>query len=918
MPLLKIMLLIACSAIGSGAVCAAEAETDLRPTGLRCENLENPLGIDAVKPRLSWNFESAKGAGQIARGQKQTAYQILVASSLEKLAGDEGNLWDSGKVTSQQSIHVEYGGKNLQSCQACYWKVRVWDAQGRIGAWSSPSTWTMGLLQADDWHGKWIGQDSGNAMPIFRKEFAVEKPVRRAEAHVCGLGQYELRLNGAKVGDNVLDPGWTDYRKSCLYTTYDLTASLKQGGNVLGLMLGNGMYNVEKGKRYTKGVWSFGRPKAIVQLDILYADGSKSQVVTDESWTCAPGPIVFSGAYGGEDYDARLERPGWDRPGFSESSESEIWKPVSVVNGPGGILRAQMIPAMKVMKTVKPVGPPQKIKDGWLYDLGQNFSGWPRIVLSGPKGATVRLVPGELLSNGQVNQSSSGRPAYFQYTLKGEGREEWAPRFSYYGFRWVQVQGAAPKDASATDGTPVIEDLEGQVLYPDVRTAGVFECSNPLFNRIHEIINWAIISNMKSVLTDCPHREKLGWLEESYLNGPGVMCNYDVLPLYRKIAQDMAEAQLENGLVPDIAPEYTVFQGGFRDSPEWGSASIISLWLAYQYYGDLQILEKNYSMMQRYLDYLGARAQGHILNYGLGDWYDIGPKGPGQAQLTPIAVTATATYYRDAVILSETAQRLGKTADAAKYRDLSAEILDAFNQKFFDSQEKNYSTGSQTALAMPLVLGLVDPDSRQAIVDRLVKDIRDHGNHTTAGDVGHHYVLKALAQADRSDVIYDMASRKDHPSYGYQIEHGATALTEAWDGPTRGASQNHFMLGHIEEWFYSELGGIQVDFSKNDPQRIVIRPYFCPDIEWVKASYQSIIGRIACEWKRQGKQCSMQVIIPANAGASVCIPVKDNTLVNEGGKPVSQSADVKLVSQEPAQVVFTVGSGEYSFEWPEN
>jgi hypothetical protein len=838
----------------------------------------------------------------------------MVASSMEKIAVDEGDIWDSGKVVSGQSIHVEFAGNNLQPCQACYWKVRVWDAQDRPGVWSSSSTWTMGLLQPDDWRAKWIGQETGEIMPIFRKEFVIEKPVQRAEIHVCGLGQYELRLNGAKVGDYVLDPGWTGYRKSCLYTTYDLTTSLKQGKNALGVMLGNGLYNVEKSKRYIKGVWSFGRPKAIVQLDVLFVDGTKTQVVTDESWKGAPGPIVFSGAYGGEDYDARLEQLGWDQPDYAEDA---AWNPVSLVNGPGGELRAQMIPSIKVMKTIKPIGPPKAIKDGYLYDLGQNFSGWPHIVLSGPKGAIVRLLPGELFSNGQVNQSSSGGPAYFQYTLKGEGREEWTPRFSYYGFRWVQVQGAVPKGESASDGTAVVEELEGQVLYPDVQTTGIFECSNPLFNRIHEIINWAIISNMKSVLTDCPHREKLGWLEQTYLNGPGLMYNYDVLPLYRKIADDMAQAQLNNGLVPDIAPEYTVFPNGFRDSPEWGSACIISLWQAYQCYGDLPLLEKHYSMMQRYLDYLGTRAQGNILNYGLGDWYDIGSKKPGPAQLTPVALTATATYYRDAVIMAEIAQRLGKTSDAAKYRALAVEILTAFNQRFFNREEKMYATGSQTSSAMPFVLGMVEPDSSQAVVNRLVQDILERATHTTAGDVGHYYVLRALAQSEHSNVIYDMATRKDHPSYGYQIEHGATTLTEAWDGPTRGASQNHFMLGHIEEWFYGDLGGIRVDLSKSGAEQIVIRPYFCANLQWVKTSYHSILGRITCEWKRVGKQIAMRVIMPANAGATVYIPVNDHTLVNERDKPADQSAGVKFMSQEPRRAVFTVSSGEYLFEWPE-
>jgi alpha-L-rhamnosidase len=904
--------------LGIVFTAARAEETALTPTDLRCENLKNPLGIDAIRPRLSWTFQPAEGEGRVIRGQKQTAYQILVASSMEKLAGDKGDLWDSGKVTSRQSTFIAYAGKDLPSGHACYWKARAWDAQGP-GDWSSPALWTMGLLRPSDWHAKWIGFETGETMPIFRRQFTIDKPIERAQVHVCGLGQYELRLNGSKVGDYVLDPGWTDYRKTCLYTTYDITNSLKQGPNALGLMLGNGMFKVERGKRYSKGIWSFGQPKVILQLDITFADGSKSQVITDESWKGSAGPIVFSQEFGGEDYDAAAAQRGWDLPDFVEA---DSWRPAEVLEGPGGILRAQMIPGIKVMKTLKPVAPPQKTNDGYVYDLGQNSSAWPRIFVSGPKGATIRLVPGERLKDGQIDQSTSGRPMYYEYTLDGSGRAEWAPRFTYYGFRYVQVQGGVPKDSVAekegsAEKTPVIEELEGEVLYPDVQTSGSFECSNTLFNRIHALINWAIVSNMKSVLTDCPHREKLGWLEQTYLNGPGVMLNYDVLPLYRKMADDMADAQLSNGLVPDIAPEYKVFKGGFRDSPEWGSACVLAPWLSHQRYGDLQILEKHYPMMQRYLDYLGTKAQDCIISEGLGDWYDIGPKNFGPSQLTPLALTATATYYRDAGVMAQIADCLRKTDDAAKYRDLAAEIRTAFNQRFFNSQENTYATGSQTALAMPLVLHLVDDDARQAVADRLVKDIRDHGNHTTAGDVGHYYVLRALAQAGRSDVIYDMASRKDHPSYGYQIEHGATSLTEAWDGPTRGASQNHFMLGHIEEWFYRDLGGIQFDLSKSDPERIMIRPYLCPGIQWVKTSYQSVLGRIACDWQRQGKRCSMRVLIPVNAEASVCIPVRDSSVVDESGKPVSRSADVKLLNQEPTQAVYIVGSGEYIFEWPE-
>ncbi len=440
MSILKITILSVCLAIGSAAAYASQG--DLLPADLRCEDLKTPLGIDVVKPRLNWTFAPTSRFRPIGTGPKTNRLSNSCRFLDEKTCRYEADLWDSGKVPSAQSAYIEYAGKNLQSCQACYWKVRVWDAQDRPAAWSSQSSWSMGLLQPEDWRAKWIGLDTGETMPIFRKEFIIQKPIQRAEVHICGLGQYELRLNGAKVGDNVLDPGWTNYRKSCLYTTYDITSSLLQGKNALGVMLGNGMYNVEKSKRYIKGLWSFGRPKLILQLDIVYADGTKSQVVSDESWKGAPGPIVFSGAYGGEDYDARREPPGWNRPDFTENN---TWQPVSIVQGPGGVLVAQMIPPIKVMKTLKPVAPPKAVKDSYLYDLGQNFSGWPRIVVHGPKGATVRLVPGEMISNDQVNQSASGRPAYFQYTLKGDGREEWTPRFSYYGFRWVQVQGACPR-----------------------------------------------------------------------------------------------------------------------------------------------------------------------------------------------------------------------------------------------------------------------------------------------------------------------------------------------------------------------------------------------------------------------------------------------------------------------------------------
>jgi hypothetical protein len=836
----------------------------MNATYLRCEYRDNPLGVDAPRPRLSWWIESDDAN---ARDVRQGAYQIIVSD------GDLV-LWDSGRVESATSIHIAYSGRRLRSAQRVSWKVRLWDENGKRGKWNEPATWTMGLLSPRDWSARWIGAtpvEGSTRMPIFRASFNLDQPATRAIVFFCGLGQHELHLNGKVVGEDVIDPGWTNYRKTCLYATHDVTSLLKQGENSIGMMLGNGMYNVVGG-RYTKFKGSFGAPKLIFQMLVEFADGSSTTINSDESWQTAPGPITFSCIYGGEDYDARLENP---RP--------EDWKPVEIVDGPGGVLRSQAQPPIRVMQTFKPVKVTEPKPGVKVYDLGQNMSGRPKISILADSGATVTLKTGELLlPDGTVSQKHTGAPVSFSYTCRGGELEAWQPRFSYHGFRYVQAEGAA------------LADIEGQFTHSSARVVGTFECSDPMLNAIHALIDKAILSNMQSVLTDCPHREKLGWLEQSHLMAPAILFNYDVPTLYEKISRDMRESQKPNGLVPTIAPQYTQFgpkYGIFDDSPEWGSAAVINPWLIYQRFGDRKILEDNYDSVKAYVEYLHGREHEGIIEYGLGDWYDIGPKPPGVSQLTSLGVTGTAIYYFDSTIVRNVAELLGRNDDVDRYQAHADRVLEAFTAKFFDADKKKYDRNSQTANAMPLALGMVEEEHRPAILENLVNDIRARNNHITAGDIGFLYVIRALADNDRSDVIFDLLQRTDPPSYGSQLARGATTLTEAWDANPN-SSQNHLMLGHAEIWFYENLAGIQIDMSKEVPEQIVIAPEIVGDLTWVKASYDSAVGPIRVAWRRTGSKVKLNVTIPANSSAVVHVPGKsDPQQINSGNYEFNSTID---------------------------
>ncbi len=901
----------------------AEAQK-IRVSDLKCQYQEASLGVDDTAPCLSWQLQSS------LRNVMQSAYRIIVSDDLSLLQQNKGNLWDSKKIISDHSIQVQYLGKKLQSGKTYYWKVMVWDNYNNTSGWSLPATWQMGLLAKEDWMGaQWIAYErlpdnkrivpgihglgdpksspANNVLPLFRKEFTLERPVKRASAFIVGLGHFDVSLNGKKVSDHFLDAGWTQYSDKALYVSFDITSRLRKGQNVLGVMLGNGFYYTP-GERYRKATIAYGYPKMICRVMVEYRDGSVENLVSNDSWKTSPGPITFSSIYGGEDYDANLGQKGWDTPGFNDLS----WKKSLVVEGPV-TLSSQTAMPLKIMDSllVKKIFQPRP--GVWVYDFGQNASGIFKLKVSGEKGRKITLTPAELLTEENlITQQASGEPFYYNYTLNGKAGETWQPQFTYYGFRYIQVEGAVPEGEPNPGNLPVISALISLHTRNAAPTAGSFSCSNDLFNRTNTLINWAIKSNMASVFTDCPHREKLGWLEEVHLMGSSVKYNFDIATLCRKVVKDMMDAQTDEGLVPDIAPEYVQFSKGFRDSPEWGSSSVILPWYLFRWYGDKQVLEEAYPMMKRYVAYLEKKSSGYILSHGLGDWFDIGPENPGESQLTPKGVTATAIFYYDIILLSKIAKVLGHVPDSNDYKALAEKVKAAFNTAFFNKNTRQYATGSQTANAMAVFMELVDPEFKQAVIENIVKDIRDRNNSLTAGDIGYRYLLRVLEDNGRSDVIFDMNNRSDVPGYGFQLAHGATALTESWQAYGF-VSNNHFMLGHLMEWFYSGLAGIRQAKTSVAFKRLEICPEPAGDVKNVAANYITPYGKVTVDWKNEENGFTLKVIIPVNTTATIYMPVTVQSEIFEGGKKLGSHKGFRVVKQEKSRMLLEVGSGEYSF-----
>ena len=694
---------------------------------------------------------------------------------------------------------------------------------------------------------------------ILRRSFKPYKPFKKAELRICGLGFYELTINGRKIGNAEFAPLWSDYDKSVFFNAYDVTNLLTYEDNEIRVLLGNGVYN-EQGGRYHKMKISFGPPTLCFLLYVTYEDDLRERLISDEKWEWALSPITFNSLYGGEDYDARFE--------------VKNWHPVVVQEAPKGQLRPQIANPVKIMERF-PVKQVMKQQGDTLLvlDMGQNLSGYPEITVEGKAGQRLKLTPGETLNDeGFVNQKQTGRPHYYVYTLKGGQTESWHPRFAYYGYRYLQVEG----------DVEVLKKVESCFVYNSAPRTGYFECSNQLINDTHRLIDRAIRSNWQAVWTDCPHREKLGWLEQDWLNGEALVYNYDCKTMIAQTMQNIVDAQHEDGSMPEIAPEYTIFTGSwakpFLESPEWGGAIIALPMLYWQHYGDLSLASQHYDAMKRYVDYLDTQDSCYILKQGLGDWYDYGPGRAGFAKNTPMPLVSTAHYYQWLCYMYVMAKHLGHKQDALQFNQQAEYVRQAFNREFYDSKKKTYATGSQCSLALPLYLKLVPEGDYQAVLDNLLKDIHAHGDRLTTGDVGNRYLFYTLVQNNQRELLYKMLNHYDVPGYGYQIKKGHTTLTEQWD-PTHGASMNHFMMGHVENLLIPDLLGIQ-----RTGDLIEIAPHPVGDLTWCKGSTMSAFGEVKVSWKISNGQFLLDIEIPEGGFADVYMPFSDRAETVQGGK----------------------------------
>ena len=863
----------------AGQVSAAEGPAP--PANLRTEYLANPLGIDVRAPRFAWTLDSGD------RGELQRAWQILVATREELLAKDQGDQWDSAKIASDDSTQVVYQGKPLESGRTYYWKVRWWDKEDRASAYSSAATFEVGLLDRDDWKAQWIG--GANQL---RTEFELAQAPVRARAYVSGLGYYELRINGAKVGANVLDPAWTTYSKRVLYSTYDVTGMLTSGRNAVGVMLGQGWY---------------GKRALLVQIEIELAGGKQVAVRSSPAWKAKNGPITSDSTYDGEAYDARLETPGWDRAGFDDSG----WAAAEAVEAPKGELSAQMLPAIQVVDTLVPVNMWTPHPGIYVFDFGQNFSGWAQLRVRGPSGAQVRMRFAELLyDNGTINRDNIERAkSRDTYTLKGDGVETWEPRFTYHGFRYVEVTGFP--------GAPGLDSLRGRVVHSAVEPTGSFVASKQILNQIQRLIHWGQLSNLFGIPTDCDQRnERQGWMGDAHVTAEEAMLNFDMAAFYSNFVRDMRDAQQPDGEISDTVPH---IYGSYPADPAWGTAYPQIVWYMWQQYGDRRVLEENFDNLKKYVEFLRTRAPANVLTYSYyGDWVAIEP--------TPGALVSDFFFDYDVQILAHIAKVLGKADDAATYLKLDTDIREGFNKKFFNPDTGSYSTGTQTANLLPLFLDIPPEKARGGVTWRLTTDIvYTHNTHVTTGFIGVKYLLPVLTRFGRSDLAYELATQTTYPSWGFMIARGATTLWELWQDKTGPAmnSHNHAMFGSLGAWFYQALGGIAQPDDGAGYRHLRIDPQVVEDLRWVSASVETVRGRVSTSWSRSPGRVTLEVTIPPNSDAKVYIPQEEqmtdvtiyegDRVIWERGQFVPGTPGVTAGVKGHDDFIFDVGSGHYSF-----
>ncbi|MFH1007251.1 MAG: family 78 glycoside hydrolase catalytic domain [Candidatus Latescibacterota bacterium] len=897
----------------------------VHPSTCLVEYDPHPIAVDCTNPRFSWKLAS-DNLSSSRRGQGQTAYRLLVATSRGRLGAEIGDMWDSGKIMSRQSTHVPYAGLPLQSDADYYWTVCVWDKTGAPSPFGQTSEFSTALLSRNDWTASWIGRGSPDeAVPdmepfwseenlarlsdvepdersvMLRKRFVVGKPVQRARLFISGLGYYELHLNGHRVEDRLLTPAKTHYRRQVLYDTYDLTDSVSEGENALGIMLGNGWFNPKKEWWSWRMQW-YGSPRAICQMHIDHTDGTRDVVTSDGTWRSAYGPIVSGCIYSGEVYDARLESPGWSTPGFVDDD----WSTATVVAPPGGKLVSAMLEPVLAHETIQPISLTEPQPGVWVYDLGQNFSGWVRLKAEGARGTEVTLRFTEWIDNdGMVDVSNLclARPTD-RYTFKGEGIEIYEPRFTWHGFRYVEITGY-PR-------TPDLETIEGRFVHTACEPIGTFECGNDLINRIHRCTMQSLRSNLQGLPLDCPQRdERLGWLGDAHVTAELAILNRDMGRFYIKWLRDIKEQQDERGRISMIAP-----RPGIEEDLPWSSAWFLIPWYMYVAYGDTGILLEHYDGLVRYMRFLDTQADDGIQKpCWAGDHLSVAEEHRGKGGMPPSI--STAFYYLDGVVLSRIADVLGKTDDALHWRKRTAEIGRAFNREYCDEETGTYRDHTQTAIVLPLIFGICPEGCEGAVLQSLIENIAEkQGGHLTTGLIGTKYLFDALTAKDRPDIAWKVATTHGFPGWEHLLGNDMTSLPEQWD---RTGSLNHTALGSIDTWFYRTLAGINPDENHPGYEHVVIRPYLPDDLDWARAETDTIRGRVASGWRKNGRVLHMEVAIPPNSCGTVHVRTAGGA-ITESGRTVWDDGfrdgveGIAGGKAEGGYVAFEISSGSYHFE----